>query len=303
MGFFGNLIKSVGRLIGSAAETLGKITRNDKLENWGADLKAQCQFGSSRWNSSSSVEKTVDTHRELERVKNSVESQARAVENEMIVECTDQVKDTIDSILPLVSNLALRMLNEDYAEQIQAELSDEIMTYINPRLSMDDYRCTAVLNILDDHERMEACRKYQNGVMADAVKSFKKDCIRVKDRYILEILDLAEAGLREQEQECKRLERMLKDRQEEKMDETQIDIARARILVDVEKLSLLQAVNNQAYTNSIPQKHLEVCAITNQPKSIKADGTPAGTSFLGRTGVSQHPGSSLDGRQNVTQTT
>ena len=265
MGFFGNLVKGVGRLVGSAAETLGKITRNEKLENWGADLKARCQFGSSRWNSSSSVEKTVDTHRELERVKNSVESQARAAENEMIAECTSQVKATMDSILPLVSNLALRLLNENYAEQIHAELSDKIMTYINPRLSMDDHRCTDVLNILDDHERMEACKKYQSGVIADAVKSFKRDCIGVKDQYILQILNLAEDALREQEQECKKLEQMLNDRLDEKMDENQIDMARERILVDIEKFSLLQTVNNPTNTDFIPQKPLEVCAITNQP--------------------------------------
>lgn len=41
----------------------------------------------------------------------------------------------------------------------------------------------------------------------------------------------------------------------------------------------------------------------NQPLTLNADGTPVGTGLPGQTGVSQNPGSSLGGQQNVTQTT
>ena len=41
----------------------------------------------------------------------------------------------------------------------------------------------------------------------------------------------------------------------------------------------------------------------NQPMNINADGTPVGTGLPGKTGVSQNPGSSLGGQQNVTKTT
>lgn len=41
----------------------------------------------------------------------------------------------------------------------------------------------------------------------------------------------------------------------------------------------------------------------NQPMSLTSDGTPVGTGLPGQTGVSQNPGSSLGGQQNVTQTT
>lgn len=41
----------------------------------------------------------------------------------------------------------------------------------------------------------------------------------------------------------------------------------------------------------------------NQPMNINADGTPVGTGLPGQTGVSQNPGSSLGGQQNVAQTT
>lgn len=41
----------------------------------------------------------------------------------------------------------------------------------------------------------------------------------------------------------------------------------------------------------------------NQPMSITPDGTPVGTGLPGQTGVSQNPGSSLGGQQNLTQTT
>ena len=57
-------------------------------------------------------------------------------------------------------------------------------------------------------------------------------------------VDLAEKGLRTQERECQRLDQMLKKRLEQTMDESEIDIAREHILIDIEKLSLLQTLNN-----------------------------------------------------------
>ena len=80
--------------------------------------------------------------------------------------------------------------------------------------------------------------------MSGAKKSFKSECISVKNRYVHTIVDLAEKGLRTQERECQRLDQMLKKRLEQTMDESEIDIAREHILIDIEKLSLLQTLNN-----------------------------------------------------------
>lgn len=248
-GFIGNVVrdtvKAVGTAVGTVAETVGRALGSTTIENWGANLKARCQFGKTQWNQSSSVQKTVDIHKELEMVKNSVESQARAVESELIEECISEVSEALEALLPLVSSVKLRMLNDSYAEQINLELSDLIMEYINPQLSTDDPRCTKVLNILDDYARMEASRVYQEGVMSDAVRSFKKDCIKIKNRYIHQIVELAEEGLRDQEQECNELDRILTNRLEQTMNEDEIDIAREQILLSIEKLSLLQTINNR----------------------------------------------------------
>lgn len=251
MGLFGfigrvvsNTVKAAGAVIGYAAEKIGQALNNDKIENWGANLRAHCQFGSKQWNEAASVTKTVDVHKELEKVKNSVTAQAQVIEDELIWVCISEVRSAIEALLPLVSSDELLLLNESYAEQISEELSNLIMDYINPKLSLDDPRCTNVLNILDDSERMEASRHYQDSVMSGAKKSFKSECISVKNRYVHTIVDLAEKGLRTQERECQRLDQMLKKRLEQTMDESEIDIAREHILIDIEKLSLLQTLNN-----------------------------------------------------------
>lgn len=258
MGLFGNILRGIGYVVGSVTEAVGQVIGSETLENIGSSLKAICSFGSSQWNTASSVEKTVDVHKELERVKSSVEPQAKSLEAEMIGSCIEQVQTVYASFLPHVSGTALMLGQASCAEDIHVELADRIMVYINPRLSMDDRQCTQVLNIRDDEERTEACRRYQETVLNNAVESFKKDCIRTKERHILQILDLAEAGLKAQAQECRKLQQMLDDRLLHRMDESQIDLAREQILAGIEKFSLLQAISNQSYSpgaDPVPERY------------------------------------------------
>lgn len=259
MGLFGfigkvvsNPVKAAGAAIGYAAEKIGQALNNDRIENWGTNLRARCQFGSKQWNKAASVTKTVDVHKELEKVKIGVTAQAKVIEDELIGVCISEVRSAIESLLPFVSSDELLLLNDSYAEKINEELSDLIMDYINPKLSLDDPNCTNVLNILDDRERMEASRRYQDRVMSGAEKSFKSECVRVKNRYVHTIVDLAERGLRTQEHDCQRLDQMLKKRLEQAMDESEIDIARAHILINIEKILLLQSLNNQIYVETPP---------------------------------------------------
>lgn len=235
--------KAVGAVIGSAVEKVGQALNNDVIENWGAELRTRCQFGSTQWNDTADVVKTVDVHKELEKVKQSIAAQAKDVEEDLIGECISEVKEAIDSILPLVFSPRLQLLSRSYAEEIHSELADLIMEYINPKLSMDDSACTKVLNILDDQERLEASQRYQDSVLSGAVRSFKNECIRVKLGYILQIVHLAESGLEDQECECQRLDQMIKNRLENAMNESQIDMAREQILIDMEKLALVQSLS------------------------------------------------------------
>lgn len=242
-----NTAKAVGVAVGTVAEKVGRALKNDTIEIWGAELSARCQFGSTRWNETSGVNNTVDSHKELEKVKKSVEVQARIVEEELIEECISEVKAAIEPLLPLVSSDELLLLNESYAQKINEKLSDLIMRNINPKLSMDDPCCKNVLNILDNRKRLEESKRYQDSVLSGAVDSFKKECIIVKNRYVYKILDLAEEGVREQEHECQRLGQLLKNRLEQTMDETEIDMVREQILIDIEKVLLLQSLNNQTH--------------------------------------------------------
>lgn len=249
MGFFSFIgrvissgVKKAGNAIGRGVEKIGEVVHSQAIENAGLNLQCACDFGYTSWNESSSVSRTVDVHKELNKVTESIGTSAADAEKSIIDICVAEVGEILLNFMQLTPCSDLSRLNENYKSEIQAMLSGQVMKYIQPRLSLDDKECKEILEIYDDTKRKEKADEFKDKVQADAERKFKAQCSKIKEKYCKKMLDIADTVLDSVQAETKKQHELLQQMLMEVTDEKAIDSEREQALLTIEKLSILGAI-------------------------------------------------------------
>lgn len=249
MGFFSSIgraissgVKKVGNAIGRGVEKIGQVVHSQAIENAGFSLQCACDFGETSWNESSSVSRTVDVHKELNKVTESIAPSAASTEESIINICVSEVGEVLSNFMTLTPCSDLNRLSENYKSEIQSKLSGQVMKYIQPRLSLDDKECKEILEIYNDTERKQKADEFKKKVLSDAEIKFKELCTNTKKEYLQKMLTIADAVLNSVQAETKKQNDLLQQLLMEVTNEQTIDLERAQALITAEKLSVLNAI-------------------------------------------------------------
>lgn len=253
MGFFSLIgraisgtVKKIGNTVGTAVEKIGEVVHSNAIEMAGFKLQCACDFGENSWSTSSSVEQTVDVHKELSMIIKDISPQAEEAEEDLIQICVKEIGKILDNFLTIAQEITvpteLLRIKETYEADIRTALSGQAMKYAQPRLSLDDSRCTEILKIQDSSERKKKASEFKEEVLKSAEEQFKQLCLGEKRKYCEQMLEQSENLLKasklEYEVQKKLLDRML----QENKDEVAIDLDRVQVLLSQEKLVLLSAI-------------------------------------------------------------
>ena len=241
-GFLKNAVKKIGNTIGRGIEKIGEVIHSTKIEDAGFRLQSACDFGYTSWSESSSVSRTVDVHKELNKVTQSIRPSASAAEAELIELLNSEIGNIMEGFMELTPCPDLTRLNENYTTDIQAQLSGRLMKFIQPRLSLDDKECKDILEIYDDSERKQKADNFKAKVLADAEKKFKTLCSDIKKEYCEKMLNISDGVLNAVQIETKKQKDLLQQLLAEVTDEQTIDFEREIALITSERLSILNAI-------------------------------------------------------------
>lgn len=249
MGLFSSLrraisngAKKVGNALGRGVEKIGQVVHSSTIENAGFRLQSACDFGYTSWNDSSSVSQTVDVHKELNAVIQSIQPSASNCEAGLINILITEIGEILDNFMELTPCPELNRLKESYSSDIQAQLSGQVMKLIQPRLSLDDGECLKILEIRDDTERKKKAEDFKAKVLSEAEKVFKSRCSQAKKDYCGKMLNIAEGVLTTAQNEIKMQNELLQQLTLEVTDEKAIDLERENALIITEKLSILNSI-------------------------------------------------------------
>lgn len=235
-------VKKAGNAIGQGIEKMGRAIHSKAIENAGFNLQCACDFGYTSWNEGSSVSRTVDVHKELNKVTESIGPSAAYAEKSIIDICIAEVGEILSKFITLTDCSDLSRLNENYQSEIQAALSGQVMKYIQPRLSLDDKECKEILEIYDDAERKKKADEFKAKVLAEAERKFKDLCSKTKREYCQKMLDIADDVLNSAQEETEKQNKLLQQMLMEVTDEQTIDFEREQALITIEKLSALGTI-------------------------------------------------------------
>lgn len=237
-----NTAKKVGNAIGRGVEKVGQVIHSRAIENAGFNLQCACDFGYTSWNDGSSVSRTVDVHKELNKVTESIGPSASEAEKAIIDICISEIGEVLSQFMELTPCSELSRFNENFKSEIQDKLSGQVMKLIQPRLSLDDKECKEILEIYDDAERKQKADDFKAKVLSDAERKFKARCTKLKKEYCEKMLDIADGVLAAAEAETKKQNELLQQLLSEVTDEKAIDLEREAALITIEKLSVLSAI-------------------------------------------------------------
>lgn len=249
MGFFGrirsaisNTARKAGNAIGRGVEKVGQVIHSRAIENAGFNLQCACGFGYTSWNDGASLSRTVDVHKELNKVTESVGPRVLEAEKALIDICISEIGEVLSHFMELTPCSELSRFNENFKSEIQDKLSGQVMKLIQPRLSLDDKECKEILEIYDDAERKQKADDFKSKVLSDAERKFKLRCTELKTEYCGKMLDIADSVLSAAEAETEKQNELLQQLLAEVTDEKTIDLEREQALITVEKLSVLSAI-------------------------------------------------------------
>lgn len=234
--------KKAGNTIGRGVEKVGQVIHSRAIENAGFNLQCACDFGYTSWHDSSSVSCTVDVHKELNKVTESIGPSASEAERALIDICISEVGEVLSYFMEITPCSELSRVNENFKSEIQDKLSGQVMKLIQPRLSLDDRECKEILEIRDDAERRQKANAFKNKVLSDAEQKFKLRCTKLKKEYCDKMLNIADVVLASAEAETKKQNELLQQLLAEVTDEKTIDLEREEALITIEKLSILSAI-------------------------------------------------------------
>lgn len=237
-----NAVKKTGNAIGRGVEKFGQAIHSRAIENAGFNLQCACDFGDTSWNDSSSVSRTVDVHKELNKVTESIGPSAAEAERKLISICTSEISEILNTFMDLTPCLELSRLAENFKSEIQDKLSGQVMKLIQPRLSLDDKECKEILEIYDDTERKQKANAFKLKVLAEAEQKFKLRCAELKKEYCRTMLDIADGVLASAEDEAENHKNLLQQKLVEIPDEEAIDLEREKALITIEQLSILSSI-------------------------------------------------------------
>lgn len=235
-------VKKLGNAAGRSVEKIGQAIHSDAIELAGFKLQFACDFGNTSWNTSASVSRTVDVHQELNAVTESIRPSASDTEAKLIDVCISEVDEILKQFINLTPCSELNMLNDNYRSEIRTELSGQVMKLIQPRLSLDNKECKAILEIYDDAQRKQKAEEFKKTILTEAEKAFKKTCFAIKTKYCKKMLAIAGDVLTSAQAESKKQEKLLQQLLKEGIDEQTIDYEREDALITAEKLSILNAL-------------------------------------------------------------
>ena len=237
-----SLVKKAGNAVGRVIEKTGEVIHSTRIEMAGFNLRAKCDFGDTSWDKGASVSRTVDVHKELNKVTESIVPSAEAAENGIIQICISEVGEILSHFMELTPCSDLSRLNDSFQAEIREQLSGQVMKLIKPRLSLDDKECKEILEIYDDAERKQKAEAFKGKVLSEAEKKFKLQCLQLKQEYCKKMLDIADVVLESVKAETAKQNQLLQEMLAEGNNEQTIDLEREQALIAIEKLSVLGAI-------------------------------------------------------------
>jgi hypothetical protein len=248
--FCADVRNKVGNAIGSGIEKIGDAVGSSKISEFGFDIRRSCNFGDSRY-VSSSASSTVDVHIELKKLVDELTPQAQKAEQEIMKILKEELTDLLDELAEKdtwVPRSEIELLRKEIFSEIPEKLDGKLVGYLKQKLSLDNYDCKRVVSLSDDTERKREAREFKKKTLADAEGWLKGVALKLKKGYGVEILALVQKTVDELDEECAAREKLLNDILANNMDENALDMKRKDVLVTIEKLNLLKNLATEPYS-------------------------------------------------------
>ncbi|PRX23226.1 hypothetical protein BX659_1265 [Orenia metallireducens] len=185
MGWFGNIVRSVGRKVGKAVETVGEVFGSETIENAGRAIQDVC----------------TETSRQTGRTNEYDKERARVEEtkriNKILIDFSNQLKDEMDELerksikesMSFFDNLMneiekqnkkgiikinTRRINR-YRNEIEKEIKGKLKSHLAKRVSLDDSECLKILKMPSGRDKEKKMDNFSRKVIREGLSHLSED--------------------------------------------------------------------------------------------------------------------------------
>lgn len=184
MGFFSELGRGIGSLIGRGMEKVGDTLGIHKLSEWGSDLQLACEHIASE-NPYDKEEANIHTTARLSEILTSFSEGYLQKATLIEKDCIKKVEEYFAQLIALVENATddrkreANLKNLKYEKnRMSKDISGTIRNSLSKRMSLDDSECLMILKMDSGTEKKQAMTSFTNKVIKEALNNL---AINVRD--------------------------------------------------------------------------------------------------------------------------
>lgn len=209
----GSAIKSVGKVVGTAAEKVGQWTGNKLLENAGRTLKEWCgevgEFQSYDKKTASAAD-TATINEILTSFSSKLKDEADALEKDVLEEIREYFEDVIstleDSGVPIQTKQFRRAMT-----QTERKIKGQLKAHLAKRVSIDDQECLNILGMPPGNEKSIKMDKFGKRVLEEGLSQLSKQTEETVKQYNEELQLLLNQLLEQKEKNLHQIQQQFED--------------------------------------------------------------------------------------------
>jgi hypothetical protein len=229
MGWFGDIVRSVGKTIGRGVETFGNIVGNETISSWGRNIQDACTERIASEKSYDKREANIYTTDRLNEVlvsfSEGYSQQATAIENScirLVEEYYDRLINIIESAPNSVNNTANIKALKSGKRRIAKTISGGIKEPLAKRMSLDDSECLRILKMDSGTEKKRAMTNFTKKVINESLDHLSKNVREALNDQTEDIQEYLNSISEEQEKNMQALkeqfDKMVRDNELEQDD-------------------------------------------------------------------------------------
>lgn len=229
MGFWGNVFRSIGNVVGKGVEKVGDFFGSEKISSAGRKIQDACAEKIASEKSYDKREANIYTTDRLNEVLVSFSEgylqQATSIENtciRIVEDYYDKLMSIIEKAPEITYNKANLKALKNSKNRISKSITGGIKEPLSRRMSIDDSECLSILKMDSGLEKKQAMTKFTQKVIKEALYNLSKNVRNALNNQIDDIQDYLNNISEEQEKEMialkKHFDKMIGDSKLEQSD-------------------------------------------------------------------------------------
>lgn len=200
MGWFKGACRAVGRFVGSAVETTGRVFGSETIENIGRGIKDACTDVSRDTGKTDRYDKERARLEETKRINMiltefslSLENKADEIEKKAIEESKVYFEQLIKELNNSKSDTGINVSRiERTMSRVEREIKGNLKTYISKRVSIDDSECLEILRLEAGYKKENEMKKFSEKILQQGLNNLVKDIkdvIKEQSDIVTEVIE------------------------------------------------------------------------------------------------------------------